>query len=75
MKLIDVEWQGWQPQDRATLLFVIRDGLYDSAFAASHVSGFEALADAVAAFTPQYAARRAGLIASEIELAARTFAV
>jgi len=25
-KLSDIDWQGWQPRDQATLLFVIRDG-------------------------------------------------
>jgi 8-oxo-dGTP diphosphatase len=26
MRLADIDWQSWQPQQRATLLFVIRDG-------------------------------------------------
>jgi len=58
----------------AMLHVVIRDGLYDAEFASAHVSGFESLANAVVAFPPEYAAERAGLDASEIELAARTFA-
>ena len=58
----------------AMLHVVIRDELYDADFASEHVSGFEALAESVAAFTPEYAAKRAGLDACEIELAARTFA-
>ncbi|MCB9723881.1 MAG: molybdopterin-dependent oxidoreductase [Spirochaetaceae bacterium] len=58
----------------AMLHVVIRDGLHDADFAARHVAGFEALALAVSEFTPEYAAARAGLEASEIERAARTFA-
>jgi len=58
----------------AMLHVVIREELYDAAFAESFVTGFEALADAVAEFSPEYAAERAGLSAAEIELAARTFA-
>jgi anaerobic selenocysteine-containing dehydrogenase len=58
----------------AMLHVVIREELYDAAFAEDFVSGFEALEQAVADFTPDYAAQRAGVAASEIELAARTFA-
>ncbi|MBW2421107.1 MAG: molybdopterin-dependent oxidoreductase [Deltaproteobacteria bacterium] len=58
----------------AILHVVIRDALYDAAFTDAHVAGFAALADAVAEFTPEYAAERAGLAADEIERAAATFA-
>ena len=53
---------------------VVRDRLYDADFCGAHVSGFDDLAERVAAFTPEYAARRAGVASEEIELAARTFA-
>jgi len=58
----------------AMLHIVIRDGLYDADFVEAHVRGFEALADAVADFTPEYAAQRVGVTAEEIETATRTFA-
>jgi anaerobic selenocysteine-containing dehydrogenase len=58
----------------AMLHVVIRDGLYDTGFTQAHVSGLEALADAVVPFTPEYAARRVGLDAREIEHAAHVFA-
>jgi anaerobic selenocysteine-containing dehydrogenase len=58
----------------AMLHVVVRDQLYDAEFVRTHVQGFEALAEGVAAFPPEYAAERAGLEAKEIELAARTFA-
>ena len=53
---------------------VFREGLYDAAFLEEHVAGFSELEEAVAPFTPEYAAHRAGLEASEIEAAARLFA-
>ncbi|MDJ0852670.1 MAG: molybdopterin-dependent oxidoreductase [Myxococcota bacterium] len=66
---------GEDPTLLAALLHVIlRDGLHDEAFVAAHVQGFEALAEAVADFTPGYAAARAGVEAAEIERAARVFA-
>lgn len=66
---------GEDPTILASMLHVvIRDELYDADFADAHVDGFEALADHVADFTPEYAATRAGLTAAEIEAAAHTFA-
>jgi anaerobic selenocysteine-containing dehydrogenase len=58
----------------AMLNVVIREELYDSAFVMAEAAGFEALSDHVAMFTPEYAAKRAGVTVAEIELAARTFA-
>jgi len=58
----------------AMLHVVIRDELYDDDFCRQHVTGLDALGERVAEFTPDYAARRAGLTVREIELAARTFA-
>ncbi len=66
---------GEDPTLLAALLHVVlRDGLHDADFVKGHVQGFEALAEAVADFTPAYAARRAGVDAGEIERAARVFA-
>lgn len=66
---------GEDPAILAGMLHVIlRDRLHDAAFTDAHVQGLEALAETVADFTPEVAARRAGLEPSEIELAARTFA-
>ncbi len=66
---------GEDPSILAGILHVIlRDRLHDAAFTDAHVQGLEALAETVADFTPEVAARRAGLEPSEIELAARTFA-
>jgi len=66
---------GEDPSILAGMLHVIlRDRLHDAAFTDAHVQGLEALAETVADFTPEVAARRAGLDPSEIELAARSFA-
>ncbi len=53
---------------------VIRDGLVDRAFVDAHLDGLGALADAVAPFTPEFAAQRAGVAAADVERAARIFA-
>jgi anaerobic selenocysteine-containing dehydrogenase len=67
---------GEDPTILAAMIHVIlRDQLHDEAFVGRHVQGVEALADVVAEFTPKRAAARAGVEASEIELAARTFAM
>lgn len=58
----------------AMLHVVIREGLVDSAFVLENVAGFDALAQAVADCTPEWAAARAGLEAREIVEAARLFA-
>lgn len=58
----------------AMLHVVIRDGLYDADFVQAHVQGFEALAEAVEAFPPELAARRADVPAADIEEAARILA-
>ncbi len=66
---------GEDPTILASMLHVvIREGLYDSAFALAEAEGFDALSDHVAMFPPEYAAERAGVTVAEIELAARTFA-
>lgn len=53
---------------------IIKEGLYDRNFVAAHVDGFDALADAVADYTPETAAERAGIPVEQLVLAARTFA-
>lgn len=66
---------GHDPAILAAMLHVIlREERYDAAFCQAHVAGFDALAEQVAAFTPEAVAARAGLRADEIERAARAFA-
>jgi anaerobic selenocysteine-containing dehydrogenase len=57
----------------ALLHVVIREGLVDREFVSDHVTGFAELTAAVAPFTPEFAAERAGVPAAEIERAARVF--
>ena len=56
------------------LRVIISEGLYDRNFAGAHVDGLAELTDAVAAFTPEVAAARAGVEADAIVAAARMFA-
>jgi anaerobic selenocysteine-containing dehydrogenase len=58
----------------AILNVIIREKLYDTAFIAENVDGFEALARAVAPFTADYAAQRADIPADKLIEAARVFA-
>lgn len=53
---------------------IIQENLYDANFVAEETQGFDELADAVADFTPQQVATRAGLDAQDIVDAARLFA-
>jgi anaerobic selenocysteine-containing dehydrogenase len=53
---------------------IISEGLYDRNFVAAHVDGFDELAEAVKAFTPEVAAERAGLDKDQLVAAARMFA-
>lgn len=65
---------GEDPALLAGMLKVIFDeGLYDSDFVAAHVDGLESLKDAVAHFTPEVAAERAGVDADQLVAAARMF--
>lgn len=54
---------------------IIREGLYDQDFIASDVVGFEALAEKVVPFTPEYVAKRAEVPAQQVIEAARVFAI
>jgi len=53
---------------------IIAEDLYDKEFVADNVSGFEELSAAVADFTPEYVADRAGIPAEQLIEAARVFA-
>jgi anaerobic selenocysteine-containing dehydrogenase len=53
---------------------IIAEQLYDADFVRDNVSGFDELAAAVAGFTPDYVADRAGIPARQLVDAARVFA-
>ena len=53
---------------------IIAEGLYDRNFVSAHVDGLAELADAVAGFTPEVAAERAGVDPDSLKAAARMFA-
>ena len=57
----------------AMLNIIIRDRLFDAQFVEQHAHGFDALHAAVAPFTPEYAAERAGLPAAQLIEAAQMF--
>lgn len=54
---------------------IIAEKLYDRDFVDSNVNGFNELRDAVAGFTPEYVADRAGIPAAQLTQAARVFAL
>ena len=67
-----------RPGEDPTLLagfinIIIAEQLYDSAFVAENVAGFDTLRTAVASFTPEYVAARAGVLIEDLLEAARTF--
>ena len=53
---------------------IIREGLWDQDFVARRTEGFDALRDAVAAYTPEAVARLAGVPAADLAAAARIYA-
>lgn len=53
---------------------ILTEGLYDREFVAENVTGVDDLAAAVAPYTPEYVARRAGIDAEDLVRAARIFA-
>lgn len=66
---------GEDPALLAGMLNVIfAEGLYDRNFAAAHVDGVAELQKAVAGFTPEVAAARAGVDSDQLRAAARMFA-
>ncbi|MCS7007819.1 MAG: molybdopterin-dependent oxidoreductase, partial [Thermoleophilia bacterium] len=52
---------------------LIRDGFVDEAFVAERTTGFEAVADLVAAYTPEEVERITGVPAADLERAARLY--
>ncbi len=66
---------GEDPALLAGMLNVIfEEELYDRNFVSAHVDGVEELKQAVAEFTPEVAAERAGVDPDQLKAAARTFA-
>ena len=68
-----------KPGEDPTLLagmlrVIIAERLYDAPFVAAHVDGLDALATALAAYTPEYVAARTGVSGADMERAARLFA-
>jgi len=69
-------YPGEDPTIAAGLLHIIlAEGWEDAAFCADHVGDMPALRAAVAPFTPDYVAERAGVDAADLRAAARLFAV
>src|SRR6202021_1427135 len=65
---------GEDPSVLAGLIhIIIAEGLCDSAFIAENAGDFEAAKTAVAPFTPDYVAQRAGITVQALLQAARTF--
>jgi len=56
------------------LHIILEENWHDAEFCAQHVNGLDALRQAVAAFTPRYVAKRAGVDPEQLRLAARLFA-
>jgi anaerobic selenocysteine-containing dehydrogenase len=77
-KYADIHLQPYPGEDvsiAAGLLHVILANRWeDSDFCAQHVNGLDALRRAVAGFTPEYVARRAGIAAEDLISAAKLFA-
>jgi anaerobic selenocysteine-containing dehydrogenase len=67
-----------KPGEDPTLLagminVILREGLYDAAFVGTHARGLETLRTAVASYTPEHVAERAGVPVEQLLDAARTF--
>lgn len=58
----------------AMINVIVRENLFDSAFLAENVAGFDELAAAVSGYTPEYVAERADIPAQQLIDAARLFA-
>lgn len=56
------------------LHLVLREGWHDASFCARHANGLDALRAAVASFTPDYVAARAGLNEADLRAATELFA-
>jgi anaerobic selenocysteine-containing dehydrogenase len=74
----DVHLRPWPGEDPAVLAGLLRivlaNGWHDAAFCADYAEGLAALRYAVAPFTPEYVAARAGVAASDLIEAASAFA-
>lgn len=74
----DIHLQLYPGEDAAVaaglIHVILREGWHDADFCARHVEGLDGLYDAVAPFTPEAVAERAGLDAKDIVAAARMFA-
>jgi anaerobic selenocysteine-containing dehydrogenase len=77
-KLADIYLPVLPGEDAALLAamihVIVSEGLYDRNFVGAHVDGFDALVEAVEAFTPEIASGRCGVAADQIVAAARMFA-
>ncbi|MFV8816727.1 molybdopterin-containing oxidoreductase family protein [Haliea sp. E17] len=77
-KFADIHLQIYPGEDAAVaaglLHLILENQWHDAQFCQQHVSGLEALRAAVAPFTPQLVARRAGIEERELRAAARLFA-
>ena len=81
IKLVDdaALWLRHRPGTDAALInglchVIIRDGLADTSFIAERTEGYEAMAEAVASCTPEWAEKITGVPAAAIESAARIYA-
>lgn len=77
-KFADVFLQPYPGEDvtiaAGMLHIILAEGWQDHAFCAAHVADLEALRAAVAPFTPEYVARRAGIDAADLHRATAMFA-
>jgi anaerobic selenocysteine-containing dehydrogenase len=77
-KLADMHLQIYPGEDAAIaaglIHVILREGWHDVEFCERHVNGLETLRAAVASFTPEASAARAGIAPEEIVAAARLFA-
>jgi anaerobic selenocysteine-containing dehydrogenase len=75
----DIHLQIYPGEDAAVaaglIHVILREGWEDKGFCAAHVDGMEALRQAVAPFTPDVVAARAGISGAELIAAARLFAL
>ena len=77
-RFADIHLQPFPGEDAAVaaglIHVILREGWEDAAFCADHVEGLEQLREAVAPFTPDMVAARAGIPADQLVAAARLFA-
>src|SRR5690606_22312989 len=75
----DVHLQPYPGEDptlfAGLLRIILQNGWEDAEFCARHVDGLDTLRDAVAPFTPEYVAGRAGVDVDDLHAAAKLFAL